>query len=182
MKKFIRTAGFDDSFDVKRGVLAGCVCRGTYPEVFMMSEISVDGMDSTERIIDLLSRTPVSSQLRAIYLDGITMAGFNIIDIEKLHDESGVPVIVLMKRKPDMNGIERALKNVSERDRRIEIMRKAGDVVYAGDGMYLQLKGVDMESARKLISITSFEGLTPEPLRLAHMLASSAIHGISRKR
>jgi len=182
MKKFIRTAGFDDSFDGSNAVLAGCVCRGTYPEIFMMAEISVDGMDSTEKIIELINGSSVSSQIRAIYLDGITMAGFNVIDIERLHLESGIPVIVLMKRKPDMSGIEKAVKNVNEWDKRIRIMKKAGDVIYAGNGMYLQLKGVDMESAKELISISSCKGSIPEPLRLAHMLASTAIHGISRRR
>ena len=34
-------------------------------------------------------------------LDGITYGGFNVVDIEELYRETGLPVIVIMRSCPD---------------------------------------------------------------------------------
>ena len=179
MRKRARVVGFDDSFKGDVCYLIGCVTESDYVEGFMVEKISVDGMDSTEKILKMLSKSKFRGQIKCIFLSGITFGGFNVVDVERIFERTGIPVIVVMRKMPDMGKIERALRNVSMPEKRLELFKKAGEVKKIGN-IFVQLKGCDEEFAKEVIKNTTKKGNIPEALRIAHLVASAIVHGESR--
>ncbi len=174
-----RFAGIDDSFDATKCCLFGCVTCGGYVEGFMYEEITVDGLDATEKIVRMIARSKFKNQLRCIFLSGITFGGFNVADIEEINERTGIPVVVVMRKMPDMAEFYAAMRNVSEYERRREIAMRAGEVFEVGN-VYIQIAGVELDEARNLLKAATIKGNIPEALRIAHLAASAVIHGESR--
>ena len=102
VKREIRVLGVDDGVFVpqKRGkaLIVGVVYRGgLWLDGVMHTEIEVDGLDATEKIASMIKSSPHYAQLRVIMLNGLTFAGFNIVDIKRLYGETGLPVIVVSR-------------------------------------------------------------------------------------
>ncbi len=180
MKKW-RIAGIDDSFSGDFCCLVCCVMSGRNIEGFMYEEITIDGLDSTEKIIKMLRKSKFYNQLRVVFLNGITFGGFNIVDICEIHQKTGIPVVVVMNRMPKLEEFYEALKNFEDCHRRLEIVKRAGEIKNLGD-FYVQLSGISCEEALKMIQMNSFSGKIPETLRIAHLVASAIVHGESRNR
>ncbi len=176
-----RFAGIDDSFNEKKCCLVACVTSGNYIEGFMYTEVSVDGLDSTEKIVRMIKRSKFREQLKCIFLSGITFGGFNVADIKKIYEETNIPVVVVMRRKPNLHEFLKAVENLDEADKRKKIISRAGKIRRAED-IYVQLAGLELEEAREFIKISTVKGKIPEALRIAHLVASAIIHGESRGR
>ncbi len=185
--KNIRALGIDDSYFVphRRGKvdLVGVVMRKTYYiDGFLIRKIDVDGMDSTEKIIDMVE-SKYNNDIKIVMTQGITFGGFNIFDIGEFYEKTNKPVIVISRKKPDMESIITALKShFDDWERRVnlissyEIKRiKNGDYK-----IYIQHEGIIMEDAEKIIREFTIRGAIPEPLRVAHLLASSLHFGESK--
>ena len=128
-------------------------------------------------------------QVRLVLMNGIMLAGFNVVDINKLSERLGVPVIALTRRKPDMTNVMSALKKSSktrkEYERKSAIINKAGasalvtiNSEIAGlNKAYIQTAGIDVEEAKALLNRFGVG-----PLRLAHIIGSGVIKGESSGR
>ncbi len=190
VKPQIRVVGFDDgtfSFFSKIGrektILIGVVMKGSQEVVGVLSRwITVDGTDATDAMIDAV-RNSRFRDLRVILLKGITYGGFNIVDVERLHRETGLPVVVVVRKKPDLAAMENALqKHFPDAEERIELLRKAPPLAELLLGrLYIQAAGVDERTAEEVVRVTTKTGLIPEPLRLAHMIASAVMTGESTR-
>ncbi|ACJ16982.1 hypothetical protein, conserved [Thermococcus onnurineus NA1] len=190
VKPQIRVVGFDDgtfSFSSKlereKTILIGIVMKGSQEVVGVLSRwITVDGRDATNAMIDAVKSSRFRD-LRVIMLKGITYAGFNVVDLEMLHRKTGLPVIVVVRKKPDLRAMEKALrKHFSDAGERITLLRKAPPLVELIPGrLYLQAVGLDYERAAEVVRVATKTGLTPEPLRLAHMIASAVMRGESTR-
>lgn len=178
MKKW-RFVGFDDSFKKDFGCVVGCITAGTLIEGFMYSEIEIDGLDITDKIITLIKKSKFKEQLKCIFLSGITFGGFNIADIKQIFEKTRIPVVVVMRKKPNFDEIFNALKNVSHAEIREDIIKRAGEV-FKIDNLFVQVAGCDLIDAEKFIGASKLRGNLPECLRVAHLVASSIIHGESR--
>jgi endonuclease V-like protein UPF0215 family len=114
MKPHVRVLGIDDSpfrFSDEDVLVVGALVRlPNYLESVMKTEVKVDGSDSTQRLIDMVSRSRYADQIEAIMIDGIALAGFNVVDIERLSSEAKTPVITITRDRPDMEKISSALK------------------------------------------------------------------------
>src|SRR5512139_3936717 len=97
MKQQIRILGIDDSpfgFDDQRATVIGTVVRvPSYLEGVMRSEVAVDGTDATSSLVELVSRSRFKAQVKLIMIDGIALAGFNVLDLDELHASLGLPVL-----------------------------------------------------------------------------------------
>ncbi len=145
-----RFAGIDDSFSDDKCCLFGCVmCRG-YVEGFMYEEITVDGLDSTEKIVKMLLRSKFREQLKCVFLGGITFGGFNVADIREIYEKTGIPVIVIMRKKPNMEEFFRAMNNLPNAEKRKSIAMRAGKV-HKLASLFVQLAGIDVDEAEKYI-------------------------------
>ena len=182
MKKW-RYVGFDDgfsSFRDEKAYLVGCITAGINVEGFLFTTIEVDGFDVTGKVTDLILRSRFREQIKCIFLSGITFAGFNVADVEEINSRTGIPVVVVSRKKPDFSSIEKALENVSGTEKRIEILNKAGDV-HKCDSIYIQFRGCSLEGAKEFIESAKSVSKIPEALRIAHLVASSLVYGESTK-
>lgn len=179
--KLWRVVGFDDSFKDNVAYLVGCITCKDYVEGFLIDRINVDGRDVSEKIVKLVSKSRFKEQIKCILLSGLTFAGFNIADVDYIYNKLQIPIVVVLERYPNMKKIERALKNFDDFEDRINLIRKAGDVRNV-NGVYVQIKGCDEDFALKILDLTIRRGKTPEPLRIAHLVASSLIYKESKRR
>ncbi len=180
IKPEIRVLGIDDGkftpHTEGRVVVVGIVFRGGYSiDGVMHTTIAIDGLDATERFASMINASPHHRQLRLVMLNGITFAGFNVVDIKKLNLATGLPVIALTHDKPDMDAISSALKNLPKSEMRWRKVLEAGEiheVTNRGTKIYLELAGISLGDAKKIIKLTSTRSSLPEPLRVAHLIAS----------
>ena len=182
IKSEIRVLGIDDGRFVPRTKgtvdVVGVVYRGGYWfEGVMRSEITIDGLDATEKIAVMIENSPYYRELRVVVLDGVTFAGFNVVDISKLSRREDLPVISVAREKPDLEKITSALKNLPEFMKRWQAMRNAGELfeVETRNGenpVYIQTAGISFEDAENIIKKTSTQSNIPEALRVAHIVAS----------
>jgi len=163
--------------------LVGVVMRGgNFVEGVIKTSVRVDGLNGTERLIDAIKRSKHKEDLGFILLDGITVAGFNVIDIEKLRNETGIPVLALSRKKPDLNAFRKAMNKVPDSKSRWKAAKKAGEFrtnTIKGKEIYYQNSGLTRGEAEQTISITSTHSILPEPVRVANMIAKSLIDGAS---
>ena len=187
VKPEIRILGIDDSALLNEKVMiVGTIFRGgEWIDGVLRSEITRDGHDATGVIVTMIKNSRHYGQLRVIMLDGITYGGFNVIDIQELYRETGLPVIVVMRSYPDFEKIKSALQHFSDWEVRWNIIKRAGEIeklVTARNGtpVYIQKAGIGAKNAEKIIHLTSIRSSIPEPLRVAHLIATGIILGESR--
>jgi len=186
IKPEIRVLGVDDGVftpHVESLVpVVGVVFRGGYwLDGVMHTEILVDGFDATERISNMITSSPHYEQLRVIMLNGITFAGFNVVDIKALNAMTGLPVIAVMREKPDLPLIRKALKHLPRSEERWKAVLNAGEISEVstrkeGEKIYLHAAGVSLVDAEKIVRLTSTRSNIPEALRVAHLIASGISH------
>jgi len=174
--------GVDDGVFVPRtkGVVdvVGVVYRGGYwLDGVMRTEVEVDGTDATEKIVAMIKVSHHYDQLRVVVLNGVTFAGFNVVDIKELFRKVGLPIITVTRKKPDFKEIKKALENLPEHEKRWKAMENAGEIVevYTRDGeepVYMQVAGISEKDAEKILKNTSTQSNVPEALRVAHIIAS----------
>uniref|UniRef100_A0A7C5UW84 DUF99 family protein n=1 Tax=candidate division CPR3 bacterium TaxID=2268181 RepID=A0A7C5UW84_UNCC3 len=185
IKKEIRILGIDDGPFTKtssKAIIIGVIMRGGLEfDGMIKTEIEVDGLDATDKLIETIKRSKYKNELKAIMFKGVTIAGFNIVDIGALSSALSLPVIVVSRKKPNFIRIRNALKNFDDGAERWKIIKKAGRInklkMKNNKTIYFQFKGIDREDAKKIILLTCTRSLIPEPLRLAHMIASAVIKG-----
>jgi len=186
IKPEIRVLGIDDGVftpHVESLVpVVGVVFRGGYwLDGVMHTEILVDGFDADEKIAAMVMSSPHYKQLRVIMLNGITFAGFNVVDIKALNATTGLPVIAVTREKPDLLLIRRALKHLPESEKRWKAVLNAGELSEVStrkksEKIYLHAAGVSLVDAEKIARLTSTRSNIPEALRVAHLIASGISH------
>ncbi len=179
--KLWRFLGIDDSFNERKCCIFGCITSGNYVEGFMYDEIEIDGFDSTEKIVKMVLKSKFREQIKSIFLGGITFGGFNIADIQEISIKTGIPVIVILRRHPDFDEFFNAIRNLPDAEKRYEIALKAGKIYKLRD-IFVQIAGINLSEAEKLINASIIKGKIPEALRIAHLAASAVIHGESKGR
>lgn len=191
IKREIRVLGVDDGIFAPhtRGEadVIGVVYRGGYwLDGVMRSAVTIDGMDATEKIADMVKNSPHYGQLRVVILDGITVAGFNVIDIKELFKKVDRPVIAVTREKPSLEEIERALENLPQARKRWKAVENAGKITQvqtrnAEEPVYIQVAGVSETDAQKILRETSTRSNIPEALRVAHIIASGIVRPTEKR-
>ena len=182
IKSEIRVLGVDDGIFVPhtKGTVdvVGIVYRGGYwLDGVMRTKVTVDGMDATEKIAAMIKKSPHYEELRVVILNGITFAGFNVVDINRLFKTINLPVIAVTQEKPNLEKIKKALKNLPEYERRWQTIESAGKIIEVQtrnteEPVYMQIAGISQEDAEKILKSTSTRSNIPEALRVAHIIAS----------
>jgi len=189
IKPEIRVLGVDDgTFRPRIGrevLLVGVVMRGKGKlEGVLSTTVERDGMDATEKVVEMINRSRHKDQLRVVMSEGITVAGFNVLDPKEIFDLTGLPVLVVTRRRPDLKRVEKALRHLPRWRERGEKMKGAGRIypVRVGGGrIFMQLCGMEREDAEEILLQTTTHGLMPEPLRVAHIIATGVSRGESTR-
>jgi len=175
-KREIRVVGFDDVASPRapgrKVLLVGIITRGgSYVDGVLSTQITYDGLDATRKLIELLNHTRHKPQLRVVMTSGISFAGFNLVDIKTLSRETSLPVIVVVRKRPNVREFVEALKRFQDFDERRAIVERAGRI-YRHKKVYFQCAGISPREARELLDICTTHGNIPEPIRVAHLVAS----------
>jgi uncharacterized protein len=208
----VNVIGFDDGPFPRehRGdvLLVGAVCAGSRLDGVVSGKIRRDGTDATRRMVDLVRGSQFGGHVQAVLLQGIAVGGFNVVDVRALSEALGVPVLVVMRREPDLASIRRALFSdepprrppVRGARRKWRLIEQAGPIEALGavapprgrsrptglgdrpQSLWVQRVGLSLEEARRLVASTTLHGHVPEPLRLAHLIAGGIGTGRSRGR
>ncbi len=182
--KLPRAIGFDDApFHASPGTvnICGAVCAGTRFEGMLWGDIVRDGNNATDTIGDMVMASKFYPQLHLVLLDGIAMGGFNIVNLKSLSSRLRLPCIAVMRKKPDMDAVFRALENFSDCAVRIATIRAAGEIFEINNFVF-QAAGCRPDDAAQALALLTDTGKVPEVLRLAHLIGAAVKTGESSSR
>ncbi len=185
-KPITNVVGFDDApfahehyGDVR---VVGAVCSRTRLDGVLSGKVRRDGVNATDELIRLVSTMKFSDHVRAVLLQGIALAGFNVVDIHRLSQELDVPVLVAVRKQPRLHLVHEALiERTRGGKRKWKLIQAAGALEQIGP-MWVQRVGLTRPDATQLLKATTLHGNLPEPLRLAHLIAGGVTTGQSRGR
>jgi hypothetical protein len=175
-KREIRVIGWDDISSPrvpgKEVLIIGAITRGgNFLDGMLSTKITYDGLDATEKISKSINNSRHKPQLRIIMTDGITFAGFNLVDIKELYRTTELPVIVIQRKMPDLKKFLSALKKFDDYNERKLIVKHAGKV-FKYNKICFQKAGITKNDAIEIIQICTTHGNIPEPIRVAHIIAT----------
>lgn len=169
--KDTRVFAFDDSpfsrSDEYSYIVGVIMRKDLYTESIVKKKIRVDGLDSTEKVTEAIREK--GAGVRVIMTQGITLGGFNILDVRKLYGESGIPIINVVDHEPDMGAIKEALKKYFD-DWEFRCSLLSEDF-HRFERLYIQGIGIEPEVANKFVRKMIVNGNIPEPLRIADLIA-----------
>lgn len=155
----------------------GVIMKGSaYVDGVIQCQIIRDDPSVTTKISQMILKSSHHPQLQVIFLQGITIGGFGVIDIQKLYKLTNIPVIVVIRKYPDYLKIRAALKKVFPMDQeRWLSIERAGDPIKVREDplIFLQTSGIHIEDASLLLKKCTVVGTIPEALRIAHFIGAS---------
>ncbi|MEA3276720.1 MAG: DUF99 family protein [Pseudomonadota bacterium] len=174
-RSYSHAIGFDDGpfLPAHRGDvdLIGAVFSGPRLDGLLRTRVRRDGANATERIAEAIERSRFFEHVQLVLLQGIAVAGFNVVDIHALNERLGLPVIAVARRRPDMEAVRRALlESVPGGRRKWRLVERAGPPQNVA-GVWLQRAGIALEAAAEAVSHHALYSRIPEPLRVAHLIA-----------
>jgi endonuclease V-like protein UPF0215 family len=187
-KRGIRALGVSESFREDGGgssILAGVVVRSDLiVDGFIFGVATLEGDDATDTIVDMFLRLN-RNDINLIMLGGAIISLYNIIDIDRVAQETDTPVICVTFEESD--GLESAIRHhfPDAWKAKTEAYRRLGGRVTVelktGYRVYIRPAGVDVGDAARAIDKFTHQGAVPEPIRLARLLAraereASALH------
>lgn len=188
VKSDIRTIGIDDAaFNREKDStvpVLGIVVRGNHIiEGVIRTDITIDGLDATEKIKEMIKSSKFYTQLRAIFFASSTIAAFNVIDMNYLYNETKIPVIVILQKLPNNKKVRNALEHLPDNEQRLKILEDNPPLqsirFYNGQERlckgYVQYVGIGKEEVVKLLEITSYMACIPECLRVADLIGRSYV-------
>jgi len=174
-KKGLRILGIAESFSRRtHSTLAGVVMRKDLRiDGFTFGTVQVGGMDATDTLLAMIADLK-RRDLNAIMLSGCVIAWFNIIDPERIFDETGIPVIGVSYE--ESSGLNEEIRTHFPGDTiRLAIYQKLGErnpvAMHTGETLYLRSWGLSVPDASRLCNDFLYEGSIPEPLRVARLCA-----------
>lgn len=186
LKKEIRVLGLDDApFELsdKDCLVIGTFFRGgSSMDGVLSTKVAVDGDDATIKVIAAINRSKFKTQLQAIFTHGIAFGGFNVINIYSLHKHTGIPVIVVVRKMPDFEKLEKTLQQLGM-EKKYSLMEKAGtpqEVKTKKGKVFIQTAGINLEQAKSILDICCTRSYLPEALRAAHLIGAGVVKGESR--
>lgn len=163
-------------------MVVGAIYRGgQFLDGMVTTKIRRDGRNATTKLVSMVKGSRYFPQLHYMMLDGIALGGFNVIDINTLHQETSLPVLVVVRHRPDMASVKRAVMRLAQWRARWRLIERAG-VVESVSGLFVQRAGLDAEEAEALLDLSCTRAKIPEPLRAAHIIAGALVTGEGGRR
>lgn len=155
----------------------GVIMKGAaYVDGIIQCHLKRDDPRATSAVGQMILESPHKNQLKAIFFQGITIAGFGVLDIISLHETTGIPVIVVLRKYPNYPKIQIALEKAFPKDQdRWHSIEHAGEPlkVQKDPLLFLQMAGIHPKDAFLLIKKCTAVGTIPEALRIAHFIGAS---------
>lgn len=183
MKSGIRVIGIDDSPFTRRErkvLVIGVVMRERIVEGVLSTLVERDGSDATKKLHEMVARSRFVGQIKAVLLNSIMLAGLNVVDVGRLSSMLKIPVISITRKKPDAGKVAAALKKVGGCRKKLALVMGFQPSLKFRN-FYFQFFGCPEKEAREILDRHCTISI-PEPLRLAHIIASGVVSGESRGR
>ncbi len=186
LKRFSNVIGFDDAPFLHHYVgnvpVVGAVFTGLQLTGVLIGQVEKDGPDAAENLARLVAESKFAEHVQLLMLQGITLAGFNVVDLFSLHHQLDMPILVVSRRLPDMASIQKALVNqIPAGEQKWALIEQLGTPEPAGN-VYVQRVGLTIEEAEDVVERFAVHSHIPEPLRTAHLIAGAIAEGQSRGR
>ncbi len=158
----------------------GATCKGLHLVGLNRTDVYIDGRDATDKIEKMLQSSKHIQEIQYILLDGVALGGFNLVDCEALYSILKIPLITVSVKNPDLPSMKAALqKHFPDAEERIALLDRIGapeefnvDIGLGPSVIYFKPFGTSVATAQELLRVTCKRSKVPEPLRLAHLIAS----------
>ena len=180
-KKGIRALAIAESFKIscKYAVLAGVVMRrDLVVDGVGISKSTIRGDDSTQNIISMY-RKMHRNDINCIFLGGMIISMFNIIDGTKIHQSTGLPVIAITFNRS--SGIVHTIKKVfpNEWQSKLQQYQNLGErqpiKLRTGKSVFVRQWGLSPLNSIIILNHFTLQGSIPEPIRVAKLIARASI-------
>ncbi len=176
--------GFDDApFERSyrgRVKVVGAVFAGLRFDGVLVGDVERDGADAADRLAGMIEQSKFYEHIRLVMLQGIALAGFNVVNVFALHERLNLPVLVVARKQPDMDAVRDALLNkIPGGSAKWAMIERLGEMEAVGS-VYVQRMGLTKACAEKTVARFAVHSHIPEPLRAAHMIATALVDGQSR--
>jgi endonuclease V-like protein UPF0215 family len=151
IKKEVRAIGFDDGGINSKSII-GVIFRGNICLEGLIKLEAAYNINVTEEIIKVLKSSPHFKQLRIIMLNKDVLIGEKI-DLQKIYEETRLPVIVFYRGKILKKGFSA-----------IKINKRK---------IYFKAVGLNQDLIKEVLKNFSLKKGFPEPLRVAFLIAKA---------
>ncbi len=184
MRRFAHVIAFDDcAFDRSdRGDvgLVGGIFAGVRLDGVVSGRVRRDGANSAAAMAKMIFESRFVKHLQLIMLQGIAVAGFNVVDVFELHAATDLPILVVSRRDPDFDAIQKTLSlRIRGGDRKWRIIERLGRMERVR-GLWIQRVGLTETDANTIVAGYAINGNYPEQLRIVHLIASGVSSGAAR--
>jgi hypothetical protein len=187
MKDQVRVLGIDDApfkFGDGEVPIVGAMLRApSYLEAVMTSSVNVDGDDASAKVVTMISSSRYKEQIKLTLIDGIALGGFNVVDIGEIFERTGIPVATVTRDLPDVEGMSKALKkHFADWERRLDIIssKEIKMVATKHSHLFVSFVGISEEELVRTMEGCTVVGALPEPIRVAHLIATAIVRGESK--
>ncbi len=141
--------------------------------------ITIDSLDAISSIFKIINIANKLYEIDVVFLDGVTYAGFNIVDPKRLYNLTSIPIITIFQHELELDKIFNALKtHFSDYKYRFSIIHEIYTnsieitLKYTHNKIRIYPIGISLEKASDLIQELSKDFGTPYPLKFADRIAS----------
>ncbi len=159
--------------------LAGVLCLGRTPIDARIELIEVDGLDATSKALNIIEFFQNKyGRIEVVLLDGVTYAGFNILDARVIKEVKSIDYIIVFKKKLNLDKVRDALQK-HFKDWRIrwnvidELASRARKLTTSKGVIYYTSSLSRIEVLHIVEELQTYYPI-PEPLRIADEIASKS--------
>lgn len=159
-----------------KSTLAGIVMRRDLViDGMAFGTATIEGDDATDSIVSM-HRLLERDDINCILLDGLVISMYNIIDGERVAQETGLPVLAITFE--DSKGLEGNIKHhFKDWQNKLEQYNKLGKrekvVLKTGKSLFIRCWGLSQKRALAILNSFTLQGSVPEPIRVAKLAARS---------
>ncbi|CDF34883.1 unnamed protein product [Chondrus crispus] len=102
--------------------------RDRFEGMLYFGGIEQDGLNAGLRLSQTILQSKFHEQIHAVFLDGVSMGGLNIIDIDALARAISRPVVAVMRSPPNIGKMLGAIAKLPQEEERSDSIRAAGPI------------------------------------------------------
>ena len=180
-KKGIRGLAIAESFsqNSKKSILSGIVMSTDLViDGFVFGHSTVGGDDATDAILEMYEKLD-RQDISFLLISGIVISLYNIIDMKKISEKIGLPVIGVTYE--ESSGIEDAIKHhfpesyKSKLTEYSKLESRKKITLHTSYNLYVRNEGCTVLEAKQLLDKITLQGSIPEPLKITQLLANTLL-------
>lgn len=177
-KEGTRVIGVAESFEKNDRIsfVTGIIMRGDLRiDGVGFCNPTIGGWDSTDELIRMFKNME-RKDIHAWMLGGCVISWFNPVDINRLAESTGIPVVCVSYEPSE--GLDKYVREYFPDDwqQRMGRINAIGSrerfTLDSGFDAFVACSGIKNEAAQKLVNLFTSDGRIPEPIRIAKLVAA----------